>query len=224
MEPIDLSETTWIRATKDTERFRQSPYFFWSLEIGGALILAVVGGFVGFRLEPINPSRVDEWLFPTIGGVVGVVVGLVTAALLILFWNLVRAPYRQRDEARAILQQQRRWTPPANRDGLIRALTEWQSIIDSIQQIKPRLQSGYRASNNLQWQMQALRNRHRDAMNRVRTELIIAGQRVFSKTDQYLVQLSEAATTDQTGLEPTVAIAIGNMLSIIETGEPASVL
>lgn len=105
-------ESVWRRAWRDTERFRHTAGSFWGLEIVGASVLGLGGGYFGFLLTPMNATPTQSFLYPAIGGVVGVIVGLAIVFLGIYMWNLISAPYGQRDEARALVKQQ--GTPSEN--------------------------------------------------------------------------------------------------------------
>lgn len=100
-----LKDSTWHKAIEDTERFRKSLKFFLGLEIAGAAMLGLIGGYVGFRLTPDNASPQAVYLYPAIGTTIGLIFGIVVY-ITILFWNWFRAPYRQRNELRLALKQQ----------------------------------------------------------------------------------------------------------------------
>lgn len=97
-------ESTWRRSWGDAEGFRkESVVWFWGFEVIGALIVGLAGGWVGFTLMPPDPTQSTAYWYPGVGGAVGVFAGLLGAFLVILGWNLFRAPYRQRDELRRLL-------------------------------------------------------------------------------------------------------------------------
>lgn len=87
------TESVRHRAWKDTEHFRQSSWFFWGCEVIGAALFAAVG----YWLLPEKPSKLESSIYP----VLGVVFGFAVVFVLILMWNLVRAPYNLLNEARA---------------------------------------------------------------------------------------------------------------------------
>lgn len=91
----------WARAHNDTERFRkESLFWFWMVNgIFGASI-SLSGVLVGLWRLPENPSRWEDTLFPTVGGLVGLILGLAIPYLLVFILNLWLAPYRQRNELR----------------------------------------------------------------------------------------------------------------------------
>jgi len=93
-------ESAGKRAWKDSEAFRKdSPLWFWGVEVLGGLLAGAVGGWRGYQLIPSEANASQEFWYPTIGGMVGVILGLVGVFVLILIWNFFRAPFKQRDEA-----------------------------------------------------------------------------------------------------------------------------
>jgi len=93
-------ETAWDRACTDTEKFRKSPKSFWEFEIVGAAVFGLGGGYIGFLLMSQNPTLFQQFVYPSIGGAVGIILGFLIVFSCIFLWNLFRAPYRQRNEAR----------------------------------------------------------------------------------------------------------------------------
>jgi len=93
-------ESSFRRAWNQTESFRKdSAWWFWGAGVLSVLAFGAVGGWVGFKLIPDMATRNQDFWYPAIGGIVGAFLGLGGAYILILLWNLHRAPYRQRDEA-----------------------------------------------------------------------------------------------------------------------------
>ncbi len=98
---IQRRKTSWYRAGKDTDKFRQeSKLWFWGMEVVGAAVFGVVGSIVGSVLVPDRATQFQQNAYSPIGGGAGVVIGFAIAFAGIFIWNLFRAPYRQRDEAR----------------------------------------------------------------------------------------------------------------------------
>lgn len=85
------------RALDDANCIREGHRFFWVAEVLGAGTFALLGWF----LTPDNASDFEEAVYPLLG----VVSGFVLVYLAILGWQLALAPYRQRDEARAIVER-----------------------------------------------------------------------------------------------------------------------
>ena len=100
MWEIPDGEAVFKRAYKETEKFRNSAKSFWSFEIVGAAMLGLGGAYAGYLLMPAQPSSFQQFAYPGFGGTVGIIFGLVIVFVSIFLWNLFRAPYRQRDEAR----------------------------------------------------------------------------------------------------------------------------
>lgn len=94
-----VKESVWRRARKDTEDFRKSARFFWAWEGLGAAVACVIGSMIGVWLTREGLDRVRQYLYPVIGGGVGLIAGLVLVFAFIFIWHLFRAPYRQRDDA-----------------------------------------------------------------------------------------------------------------------------
>jgi len=88
------------RASRDTELFRQSPKSFWTVEVIGAAVFAVGGALYGFQLQPPNPTTFQQFIFPTVGASIGVLLGFLIVYGLVYIWNLFRAPYRMLSEAK----------------------------------------------------------------------------------------------------------------------------
>lgn len=114
---INLHESSWQRAKRDTEKLRKdSPIWYWGVEVVG--VMAFTG--IGLWLTPDQPTKLESILYPSIGAIAG----LVIAALLVFIWNLFRAPYRQRNEARTLLTLLTKLKPAplTNRKELISAI------------------------------------------------------------------------------------------------------
>jgi hypothetical protein len=100
-----VKESVWHRAWRDTENFRNSAKFFWIWEVMGATVAGVIGGIIGAWQIPENSGTLQQYLYPAIGGAVGIIVGAVIVFVLIFIWHLFRVPYRQRDEAIELAKQ-----------------------------------------------------------------------------------------------------------------------
>lgn len=97
-----VKESVWNRAWKDTEAFRKSARFFWVWKGLGAAVAGVIGGMIGVWLTPENAERFRQYLYPAIGGAIGIIAGLGLVIACIFIWYMFRAPYRQRDDALAL--------------------------------------------------------------------------------------------------------------------------
>ena len=105
MEDFALNQTAYQRASQDTESFRKSGFSFWALEVVGAAVFGVVGALVSLWLTPSHSSAFWQNALPTIGGGLGLVLGFAMVFLAIYFLNLIRAPYKQRNEARQRIKE-----------------------------------------------------------------------------------------------------------------------
>lgn len=94
-----VKESVWRRAWKDTDNSRTSARFFWIAEVMGAAVAGVIGGMVGAWLIPETAGKSQQYLYPAIGGAVGIIVGFGIVFAFIFIWHLFRAPYEQRDDA-----------------------------------------------------------------------------------------------------------------------------
>jgi hypothetical protein len=116
MENKSLTQTAIRRAINDTISAQKSTKFMW----GGEGVLAVAGGAWLAHIAPLGASTLEIVARSVIGGLGG----LVTAILIIFGWNLLRAPYRQRNEARILLAERPKPKPLTNRDDLLRTIAE----------------------------------------------------------------------------------------------------
>lgn len=120
------AESAPRRAWRDSEQFRQSPWFFWGAEVLGAAVLGAGGTMLGTFLVPTTPSTPEQVLYPLAGGAIGIVLGLTLVFFSIFLWHLWRAPLIQRDEARsALLAEQRRLA-----EALKPPSIEWRTSVD----------------------------------------------------------------------------------------------
>lgn len=103
-----VKESVWRRAWKDTKEFRNSDRFFWGWEVMGAAVAGVIGGMIGAWITPENSNKFWQYFYPAIGGTVGIVTGIGIAFAFIFIWYLLRAPYKQRDDAIELAMEFRR--------------------------------------------------------------------------------------------------------------------
>ncbi|OGO22297.1 MAG: hypothetical protein A2144_00445 [Chloroflexi bacterium RBG_16_50_9] len=92
MGQYPLKQSSWGRAKRDTISAQKTVRFMW----GGEGVLAVAGGTWLAQIAPLGATTLEIVGRSVIGGLGG----LLTAILIIFAWNLFRAPYKQRNEAR----------------------------------------------------------------------------------------------------------------------------
>jgi len=116
MGKYPTNQSAFGRAISDTVMSQRSAKFMW----GGEGVLAVAGGAWLVQIAPIGVTTAEIIIRSIVGGLGG----LVTAFVIVLAWNLLRAPYKQRNEARAALSQRPKPIPLPNRNELLRAISE----------------------------------------------------------------------------------------------------
>lgn len=109
-----LGQSSWSRAKQDTISAQKTARFMW----GGEGVLAVGGGAWLAQIAPLGASTLEIVGRSVIGGLGG----LLTAVFLIFVWNLFRAPYKQRNEARILLRAKPKPAPLLNRQELFTAI------------------------------------------------------------------------------------------------------
>ena len=91
------------RANKDTKRFRKnSQVWFWGVEVVGSGAIAGLTGGILWNRNALQGWQVGLITFGVFVGGFFLIYGLV------FLWNLFRAPYHQRNEARAKVDQYER--------------------------------------------------------------------------------------------------------------------
>lgn len=173
-----INQTAHQRACQDTESFRKSGLSFWAFEVLGAAVFGVVGALLGFWLTPLNSSVFWRNAWPTIGGGLGIVAGFIIVFLTIYLWNLFRAPYKQRNEARSLLLAKPVVRPLSNRN-------ELRGAIASAEQTTIELANKVNALKNADSKNPYLANLvteadkaydyWNDSMNELRRQYLIAG-------------------------------------------------
>jgi len=87
-------ESTWQRASTDTEHFRSKCLWFWGVEVIGAGAIAGLATGIIWQRNILHGWQVGLITFGIF------VVGLFIIYVIIFLWHLFRAPYRQLHEAR----------------------------------------------------------------------------------------------------------------------------
>jgi hypothetical protein len=117
----EWDESSWSRGKADTERWAKDRQIPFGLLV--TIFAAAVGVLVG-----LVPDDVSVWLRVLIGVSAGIV-GFFVVVLLLAAWFTLRAPYEQRDEARAELTRRREIHDLLELDKQLRAIREANSRI-----------------------------------------------------------------------------------------------
>lgn len=100
MQKYPLSQSAPKRALNDTVEAQRTARFMWS----GEAVLAVAGGTWLVNIASVDASTGEIVIRSVFGGLGG----LATAFFVILVWNFFRAPYKQRNQARELVEQQKK--------------------------------------------------------------------------------------------------------------------
>lgn len=92
-----LNQSSPRRAWEDTKESFHKMWFFWSVQVVAVGAFAILGAI----FTPENAGSLASAIRPVAGGAVGAVVGFGIIYLICL----IKAPYRQRDEARHALEK-----------------------------------------------------------------------------------------------------------------------
>ncbi len=175
-----LNQTAHQRAWQDTELFRKSGLSFWAFGVVGVAVFGVAGALVGFWLTPPNSSAFWRNAWTTIGGGLGVVTGFVTVFLAIYLWNLFRAPYRQRNEARDLLLAKPKPIPIPNHDTLFKAIAEARmatiEVAENIENLKLKKKGNFIFQDANMWdRLDRIQRRFGQACESLERETFVAG-------------------------------------------------
>jgi len=84
---MEKLESSRLLASKDTEKFRKdSPWWYWGVEVLGGAILGGLGGFIGWKFIPLNASSYKQFIYPTVGSILGFVFGIFVIYYLIFLY------------------------------------------------------------------------------------------------------------------------------------------
>ncbi len=181
------SESAPKRAIKDTVAAQRTALFMW----GGEGVLAVAGGTWLTVIAPQTAS-VAEQVGRAVGGGL---IGLLVAFLAICVFNFTRAPYLQRNEARALLQTKPKPIPLPNRDELLRAISDVQMASGKFLMAQEQLDDLQTRSPNSA-PIDAINTKsgayteYEQAMNKLAAEKMVAGKPFESLLSDLLVYIS----------------------------------
>ena len=113
---MDLEQSAIKRAITDTKSAHKTVKFIW---VGDG----VAGVAVGTWLASIASTNAPAWEL-VIRSVLGFLIGLTIALLLVLAFNMIVSPYKQRNEAWKLLLDKPKPTKLPNRGDLIKALVD----------------------------------------------------------------------------------------------------
>ena len=166
----DVSQSALSLAWKDTKASFHQLRFFWGVETG-SVSLFIYGGTV---LTPEDASKFVAAAYPAIGGIIGAVIGFGIIFAIKLFW----APYKQRNEARQLLQAKPRPIPLPNRKELRSAIASVE--ITTIQLVNKKNQYDDIEKNGTPriWKSNALNKAYHlwdESINELRRQYLVAG-------------------------------------------------
>ncbi len=111
-----LNQSSPRRAWEETKESFHKIWFFWGVQVVAVGVFALLGTI----FAPENSGRLASAVYPVAGGAVGAIVGFGIIYLICL----IKAPYKQRDEARKQLMELKNRLAEA---GYVEALT-WDCI------------------------------------------------------------------------------------------------
>ncbi len=165
-----LNQSLPRRAWVETKESFHKIWFFWSAQV------AAVGAFalLGTIFTPENAGRLASAIYPIASGAVGAVVGFGIIYLICL----IKAPCRQRDEARALLQAKPKPIPLQNRKELRGAIASVENttiqLVNKVNELKNAdSQNPYLAE--LATVADEAYDRWNESMNELRRQYLIAG-------------------------------------------------
>lgn len=172
MEDYPLNQSSWGRARQETLSAFHS-ISFWVVEVISAPLVALgmyfaIPSSVDAVIKAVVPiAAFSVWMLAVLSGV--------------FLLSLVVAPYKQRNQARALLQARPKPIPLSNRDELIRALSEIQLTSGELLMAQEHLDDLEARSPNLVHvdAMTARDNAHskyKQAINKLDAEGLVASE------------------------------------------------
>lgn len=173
---INPKESSWSKAVKDTESFRQNNrWWFRTVDVLGS---GAIAGLTAWMLW--DRSTLKSWQVGIITFSV-FVVGIFFIYGLIYLWNLFRAPYRQRNEVLALLFTKPKPLFLTNRDMLLRAIAEAEmatiEVADNIENLKLQEKGNVIFQDAETWdKLLRIRGRFKNACEALEKEILVAGK------------------------------------------------
>jgi len=166
-----MEESSWARAGKDTDNFRSKRLWFLGVEVLGS---GAIAGLASWMLW--DKSTLKGWQVGLVTFLV-FTIGLLVIYGLIYLWNLFRAPYHQRNEARELVVGKPE-IPLSNRKSLIRAIATVKDKAIEVKMSRDRCNLKEKQHEDSRSEWITLTNTHlayHDATKVLETERLIAG-------------------------------------------------
>jgi hypothetical protein len=153
--------------------------FFHRIAFFVGVEVIMMSGFAYWStaITPVDAGRLESAAYPAVGAVIGAIVGFG----LIYLVGLVLAPYRQRNEARALLEAIPKPTPLLNRAELMRAMSGVQQTSGALLNAQERLDNLDAKDSNTEHtadiaSRDSAYTDYSNAINRLDTEGMVAGE------------------------------------------------
>jgi hypothetical protein len=166
-----INQTSCSRAKQDTDTWLLNHIVAWFL----AFLLPGGGTMVATFFIPPNADIRIAALYGFLGGLAG----LLLLVVGVYVWNLIRAPYKQRNEARALLLGKSKSVPLQNKTELIRAIGRIrQKSLDLMisQEQLNQDRSPYSMDSNSISNRDKEYEEFKQAMNDLYSEMLVAGE------------------------------------------------
>jgi hypothetical protein len=167
-------ESTWHRASVDTERFRSKRFWFWWVEVIGAGAIAGLTAGILWERSILSAWQVGLITFGVFA------IGFLIIYALIFLWNLFRAPYHQRNEVRTLLAERPKPKPLTNRGDLLRTIAEVRiatiQFVESIENLKKWAKLHPNLVNvEVMTTIDKAQHRQKNAYETMEKEILVAG-------------------------------------------------
>lgn len=182
-----LDQSVFGRAKQETLSAQKRSKLMWAVEV----VLAIGGSACLIVIAPDGLS-ILEMIGRSVGGSLG---GLLLAILAIFTWNLFRAPYRQRNEARALVSGEPRPSQLSNRDELISAIHQLKTSAYKYIICNTKLNYMHQMDESLiQSTIQAFtvaNNNYRTASNNLECQKMIANEKFHGTVNVLITKIRD---------------------------------
>ena len=185
-----LHESSIRRAWHDTGSLLSNRLF--------DVVAMVVGAVLGVVLLPAGLPPSAATYLNVLLAVLRAIVGVIAVFISILLWTLLRAPYRQRDDAWRNLAAKSRSLPLHNRERLIEAIAEFEAAASSYASVMSFLKlrgpaaDVETASPVEQAAYQSALRRFAAATDALKQQMLVAGQEYQPAVDPVLDYVADA--------------------------------